>query len=80
MSASFLSDIEALPANGSEDHSHIIDISTYQPSNESNIIRVWDAVAIMLYSISPDILINFLDLTKEEFKLRISPTIAMNAS
>lgn len=73
MSVSFLNDIQALPADAPTNHPHIIDLHTYTPSNDSNVLHAWDAVVIMLLALEKSTLMKFLDESKEEFKLGISP-------
>ena len=73
MSVSFLDDIQALPADAPTNHPHIIDLHTYTPSNDSNVLHAWDAVVIMLLALEKSTLMKFLDESKEEFKLGISP-------
>lgn len=71
MFVSFLDNIETLPADRPENHPHFIDISIYKSCNESEIpnsgkLKLWDAVATMLYNISPAMLSDFLDPERQD--------------
>jgi hypothetical protein len=74
MSVSFISTFPTFPADGPENHPHIIDIATYQEASDSGTLTdldfgLWDTIATLLYTISPDTLLDFFDPSKNEFKL-----------
>ena len=77
MVVAFINDFASLPADGSKDHPHVIDVSAYNISIDEHDyqmtyepkFRLWDAVATLLHIISPDTLRDFLDPGKTEVKL-----------
>jgi hypothetical protein len=70
-------DFPSLPADSAKNHPHLIDIGTFDRREEerlyeetiSSTFDIWDVVVTLLHTISPETLRNFLDGTKNEFKV-----------
>jgi len=79
MSIPFIKDCSALPSTAPDEHPHVIDIGacTNQDYFDGDL-KLWDAVATMLYNISPSTLDRFLDTTQKTFKLIQSSANASN--
>jgi hypothetical protein len=67
----FTNSFEGLPASASPEHAHIINLRSYIPDYDVGQydIKIWDALATMLFKISKDTLSNFLDPGNKTFKL-----------
>jgi hypothetical protein len=65
----FTDEYKALPADGPASHPHIVDVEEFKGAEILPPAKVWDAIATMLFKISPDTLKKFLDPTVKEFKL-----------
>ncbi|KAF2188034.1 hypothetical protein K469DRAFT_477822, partial [Zopfia rhizophila CBS 207.26] len=67
----FTNHFEALPSDGPDNHAHIVDVPAFKDVMDEGErdIKVWDAVATMLFKISPDTLKTFLNPLTKTFKL-----------
>ncbi|KAF2028070.1 hypothetical protein EK21DRAFT_114272 [Setomelanomma holmii] len=67
---SYTDEYETLPATGPTNHAHIIDLGEYaQRAKEDGNLKLQDAVATTLYSVSPDMLKSFLSPTIHTAKI-----------
>lgn len=75
MSISFIDNIDYCPLDGPIDHPHVIAIDSYVAPDESDgatdHLKIWDAVATMLHTISLDTLKDFLMPERNDFRIVI---------
>ncbi|KAF2111842.1 hypothetical protein BDV96DRAFT_451225, partial [Lophiotrema nucula] len=68
----FTDEFDGLPSTAPVNHAHIIDIETIgsdECNDFSGSVKIWDAVATMLFRISPETLKDFLNPEVKAFKL-----------
>jgi hypothetical protein len=65
----YTDDYKTLPASGPDSHAHIIDLGECSDLvKEDGMVKLQDAVATTLFSVSPETLANFLSPTVNTFK------------
>jgi hypothetical protein len=71
----FTNSFERLPASAPKNHAHIIDLDSYTPFDvdDEYDLKIWDAVATMLFTISEETLCAFLDSDNKTFQLLQGP-------
>jgi hypothetical protein len=67
----FSGSFEHLPATAPANHSHIVDLSSYDPDMEEEQydVKVWDAVITILYKLSEETVSEFLSSSVKTFQL-----------
>ena len=65
----FTNEYTALPANAPPDRPHIIDTEYETECSERGNVNVWDAIATVIFKVSPAKLDMFLDPSNTEFKM-----------
>ena len=74
-------DFASISSTGPNNHPHIIDVSVFDPQMEQHYydatadleFRSWDAVVTLLHTVAHDTLGDFLNGSKKEVKIILSP-------